>query len=436
MFVVGALGVRLSFAQDAVPSLCLGVVCPAIDDCHEPGTCDPATGGCMEALKPDGTPCQDYNPATDNDVCSQGVCAGVYNLCFAVDCRPLDDCHRPGTCNPVDGSCSQPQAPDGTRCEDGNAATIGDVCQSGVCAGVYNQCFAVDCPPLDQCHMRGECDPRTGACSQPPKPNGSPCNDFSPITVNDICTDGECAGELNLCPGVHCPTIDAPCLVNLCEPTTGDCGLEALPDGLLCDDGNPLTFDDECVEGECVGTEDRCKNVVCEPLDQCFESVCNPVTGDCELSMSEDGKACDDGWPGTDGDVCQQGACEGATSYEWSGFRSPLAIWPTEHLATAGAVAVVRFSLGGDFGLDVLQAGSPGSSSLVCGSMALLDGEQPTESDGGELSYDAVADQYTYHWRTNRVWAGSCRQLVLHLNDGSTARANLRFRGGPDRGSR
>jgi hypothetical protein len=434
--LAGLVGVSPSPAQYSVPNPCLGVVCPAIDDCHEPGLCDPASGACLQILKPDGTPCQDYNTATDNDVCLNGECAGVYNLCFAVDCRPLDDCHRAGTCDPTYGSCSQPVAPDGTRCEDGNTATINDVCHGGVCAGTFNLCFAVDCPPLDQCHVRGACDPETGACSHPPQPNGTPCYDFSSVTVNDICTDGECAGELNFCVGVQCATTDEPCLVNLCEPTTGDCGLEALPDGLLCDDADPLTYDDECVEGECVGTEDRCKNVICETPDQCHVSACNPITGECETSVSDDGIACDDGWPGTEGDSCQNGICEGTTVYEWSGFRPPLVNWPTETVATAGAVVAVKFGLGGDFGLDFLQPGSPGSSALVCGSTALLDGERPTESVGGGLVYDSVNDQYSYHWWTNRVWAGTCRQLVLHFDDGSVMRANVRFRGGADRGSR
>lgn len=420
----------LARADDPSPDPCLGVDCPAIDDCHQRGVCDPASGGCLPVFKSNGTPCQDYNSATDNDVCTDGVCAGVFNLCFAVDCRPLNDCHRIGTCNPVNGQCSQPIALDGTRCEDGNTATINDICRNGVCAGTFNPCFAVDCPAFGQCHIRGECNPQTGACSQPSKPNGTPCNDSNPNTIDDICFNGDCAGEYTLCPGVFCEPVDDPCLVNLCEPPTGNCIIEALPDGLLCDDGDPLTYDDACLDGECVGIEDRCKDVVCNPPEQCHESACNPMTGACESSFSPAGTPCDDGWPGTD-DACRNAACEGTSIYEWSGFLSPLSNWPTENLVSAGAVVVINFRLGGNFGRDILLSGSPASSPMTCGSSALLDGDQPTGSVGGGLTYDATTDQYSYRWSTNRVWAGTCRQLVLHLDDGRVFRANLRFRGAP-----
>jgi hypothetical protein len=33
--------------------------------------------------------------------------------CTGVVCMPLDGCHTAGTCNPADGTCSTPAAPDG-----------------------------------------------------------------------------------------------------------------------------------------------------------------------------------------------------------------------------------------------------------------------------------------------------------------------------------
>jgi hypothetical protein len=47
---------------------------------------------------------------------------------------------------------------------------------------------------------------------------------------------------------------------------------------------------------------------------------------------------------------------------------------------------------------------------------------------GSSLSYDPVSDQYTYVWKTNKAWAGQCRQLVLRFNDGQEFRANFQFR--------
>src|SRR5687767_11861489 len=42
--------------------------------------------------------------------------------------------------------------------------------------GGGNRCKNVVCAPLDQCHVAGVCDKKTGLCSNPVKPNGSACN--------------------------------------------------------------------------------------------------------------------------------------------------------------------------------------------------------------------------------------------------------------------
>ena len=43
------------------------------------------------------------------------------------------------------------------------------------------------------------------------------------------------------------------------------------------------------------------------------------------------------------------------------------------------------------------------------------------------LSYSADG-QYNYVWKTDKAWAGSCRQLQLKFADGSTQVANFVFR--------
>jgi hypothetical protein len=42
-------------------------------------------------------------------------------------------------------------------------------------------------------------------------------------------------------------------------------------------------------------------------------------------------------------------------------------------------------------------------------------------------SYDAASDQYTYVWKTDRAWAGTCRLLTVQLKDGSAHQANFKF---------
>jgi hypothetical protein len=43
------------------------------------------------------------------------------------------------------------------------------------------------------------------------------------------------------------------------------------------------------------------------------------------------------------------------------------------------------------------------------------------------LSYDASTDQYTYVWKTEKAWAGTCHQLVVSLTDGTFHRADFKF---------
>ncbi len=50
-----------------------------------------------------------------------------------------------------------------------------------------------------------------------------------------------------------------------------------------------------------------------------------------------------------------------------------------------------------------------------------------TTPPGAGLAYDPVTDRYTYPWLTQRSWAGTCRQLVVTLADGTYHGANIRF---------
>ena len=43
------------------------------------------------------------------------------------------------------------------------------------------------------------------------------------------------------------------------------------------------------------------------------------------------------------------------------------------------------------------------------------------------LHYDAAANQYNYVWKSDKAWAGTCRQLSVKLIDGTTHVANFKF---------
>ena len=173
---------------------CIGsnpVTCAAPDQCHSAGVCDPLSGKCSNPTLADGTPCNDGNACTQLDTCIAGVCQGSN----PVACAASDACHTTGTCDPTTGGCSNPAAADGTACNDGNACTQTDACMSGTCSGGN----PILCVAIDQCHAAGICDLASGSCSNPTAPDGTICSDGDPCTAFDMCTAGQCAGTPGAC---------------------------------------------------------------------------------------------------------------------------------------------------------------------------------------------------------------------------------------------
>ena len=93
----------------------------------------------------DGTACDDNDATTENDVYTNGVCAGT-----TIVVEPT---------TPVDG----------TACDDNNAYTENDVYTNGVCAG-------------------------TAIVSDVTYADGTACNDGNANTVNDVYTNNVCSG--------------------------------------------------------------------------------------------------------------------------------------------------------------------------------------------------------------------------------------------------
>jgi hypothetical protein len=52
---------------------------------------------------------------------------------------------------------------------------------------------------------------------------------------------------------------------------------------------------------------------------------------------------------------------------------------------------------------------------------------QTTTAGQSGLSYDWSSALYTYVWKTNSTWAGTCRQLNLRLADGTDHVALFKF---------
>ena len=124
--------------------------------CDAPEICDGVTYACpQDGPVSAGTACDDGNACTQTDTCQGWTCGGSN----PVQCTASDQCHNAGTCNIATGTCSNPQKTNGTSCNDVNACTQTDTCQSGICTGGN----PVVCTPSDQCHT-SVCSPANGQC--------------------------------------------------------------------------------------------------------------------------------------------------------------------------------------------------------------------------------------------------------------------------------
>ncbi len=115
-------------------------------------------------------------------------------------------------------------------------------------------------------------------------------------------------------------------------------------------------------------------------------------------------------------------------SYNFTGFFKPVDNLPIVNVVKAGQGIPVKFSLGGNMGLNIFATGYPRSVAMTCSTNTLQDAVEETVNAGGSsLSYDATVGQYIYVWKTDKAWAGTCRQLQVKYTDGSIKVANFNF---------
>jgi hypothetical protein len=117
-----------------------------------------------------------------------------------------------------------------------------------------------------------------------------------------------------------------------------------------------------------------------------------------------------------------------ACPYLFTGFLPPVDNIPVLNSVKAGNSIPVKFGLGGNYGLDIFAVGSPTSQTITCSASAVVDEVEETVTAGASsLSYNSATGIYSYVWKSDKGWAGTCRQLILNFKDGSTQRANFRF---------
>lgn len=116
-------------------------------------------------------------------------------------------------------------------------------------------------------------------------------------------------------------------------------------------------------------------------------------------------------------------------AYAFTGFYQPVANagW---NGAKAGSAIPVKFSLGGDQGLDVLKGGYPTATQIACpGSSTVVESMPETAAlSTSGLTYDPVAGQYVYVWKTSKAWAGQCYRFELGLNDDTSHTFDVQFK--------
>ena len=86
----------------------------------------------------------------------------------------------------------------------------------------------------------------------------------------------------------------------------------------------------------------------------------------------------------------------------------------------------VKFTLGGDYGLDVFADGYPVSQDGQCDG-APSDPVETTSSANSGLAYDACYRQYSTTGRPQAV-EGQCRTLILQFCDGQELKADFKFK--------
>ncbi len=275
--------------------------CNALDDdCDgqtDEGACDDNNGCTTDSCTPgkgaqscayaylDQVPCDaDGNACTLGDLCNKGVCQpGKVKNCDDGNPCSEDSCLLASGCTHTDD--------DGLPCDDENPCTLGDACKGSSCgAGVPKTCTS-----SGPC-LLAMCDVKTGKCAYLDSAAGIPCDDGNKCTGPDICTGGLCKSKVVDCDDGNGCTYDG------CQM---DKGCTHDNSNKPCDDGNKCTFGDTCKSGACVSTPVNVA-VTCDDGNPCTTDACLPAKG-CDHSANA--APCDDGNPCSKGDTCAESKC-------------------------------------------------------------------------------------------------------------------------------
>jgi hypothetical protein len=238
------------------------------------GACQPKTGACAAIPKAATVLCDDGVACTTGDSCDGGGCKGGPWTCA---CQLDGDCNDANPCTAdecVAGSCVQAPV-EATPCSDGSACTAGDACAGGQCVPGA----AANCQDGNAC-TADSCDAASGICAFAPLSELA-CSDGDACTLADSCSAGSCAaGPAKIC------LASGICQEASCAPLTGAC--------VAVDLAGPCTGSDACVQGQtCQGGQ--CGGGVavdCDDGNPCTTDGCQPASGLCSAQPLPDGSPC------------------------------------------------------------------------------------------------------------------------------------------------
>jgi large repetitive protein len=128
-------------------------------------------------------------------------------------------------------------------------------------------------------------------------------------------------------------------------------------------------------------------------------------------------------------------------SFNWSGFYQPIDTRDggkgkdstvvdgvVFNKVKAGSTVPVKFSLGGDMGLEIFADSFPKAVKVNCNANALTDAiEETSAATTSGLKYDATSGQYNYAWKTGTGMANTCQRLEVKFDDGLSYYAFFQF---------
>jgi subtilisin-like proprotein convertase family protein len=317
---------------------------PSINPCIE-NKCDPGIGSCATQVKADGAVCDDDKFCTVDDQCIGGVCKSGYPK----DCSFLViGCVESAVCDEDIDNCKVTYKANDSPCDDGDQMTCGDKCLTGKCVSGTVPCVGCstdfDClnaedgnlcngtewkclwyEPLKgkYCTLQDlpvDCGVDPGKCTEKSciGMQGHCTKTNTPCTLWKTCMSADECCDPNYCVKTNptddwgkCGVTNDPCTdSSMCLPSDdnychGDCSTSNKQNGFPCDDALYCTVNDICIAGACLPQADRdCSSFE----DQCNEGKCDESLDKCYANNKPDNTLCE-----LEGDGCTVDKCVGGT---------------------------------------------------------------------------------------------------------------------------